>query len=191
VLFGEWLQTATDAGAKDATAMALATSGPDGVPSVRIVLLKSFDAQGFVWYTDCGSQKGRELQANNQASAVFYWRDFDRQARVTGPVSPVDPDTAREYFASRPLESRFSSAASEQSSPIVDRRVLEDRVQALQEQYPQGDVPMPERWGGYCLEPRSIEFWQGREGRLHDRFLYRRDPSQGDENGWRIERLQP
>jgi len=185
-LFGRWLGQASDAGAKDATAMALATVSADGTPSVRIVLLKEYSAEGFVWYTDYGSQKGLELASSPIASVVFYWRDFDRQARLTGPVSKVDPAVSRAYFQSRPVESRYSAAASRQSQPVASREVLEERVAALTAQHPDGDVPIPADWGGYCLDPSAIEFWQGREGRLHDRFRYSRS---GD--GWLIERLQP
>lgn len=186
VLFGSWLEQAMAAGSKDATAMSLATVSKEGVPSVRIVLLKEHDASGFVWYTDYRSPKGADLEANPIASAAFYWRDFDRQVRITGPVSRIDPDTSAEYFRTRPLESRYSAAASEQSRPIASRRVLEDRVAELMARHPDGDVPKPEGWGGYRLAADVIEFWQGREGRLHDRFRYTLGKT-----GWRVERLQP
>jgi len=185
-LFDGWLNQAVVAGARDATAMALATVAADGIPSVRIVLLKEFGPQGFVWYTDYRSQKGAELDENPVAAAVFYWRDFDHQVRITGPVSKVAAQTSDEYFHSRPVESRFSAAASEQSRPVADRRTLEDRVEALRARFPEDDVPMPASWGGYCLKPTCMEFWQGREGRLHDRFRYQRDGE-----GWQIDRLQP
>jgi pyridoxamine 5'-phosphate oxidase len=184
--FGRWLDVAVEAGAKDATAMALATASSVGMPSVRIVLLKEYGPEGFVWYTDYRSQKGRELADNPSASAVFYWRDFDRQVRITGAVERVDPETAADYFRSRPQDSRFSAAASEQSKPVADRQTLEDRVADLMVRYPDGEVPMPEDWGGYRLQPELFEFWQGREGRLHDRFRYVRSRS-----GWDVERLQP
>ena len=150
------------------------------------MLLKEFGQDGFVWYTDYRSQKGTELDENPVAAAVFYWRDFDHQVRVTGPVGKVTAQTSDEYFRSRPAESRFSAAASEQSQPVADRRTLEERVEALRDRYPDDDVPMPTGWGGYCLKPTCIEFWQGREGRLHDRFRYQRDGE-----GWQIHRLQP
>ena len=186
VLFGTWLDEALSAGAKDATAMALATATPDGVPSVRIVLLKEHGPEGFVWYTDQDSPKGAELAANPVASLAFYWRDFNRQVRLSGFVSKVDEATACAYFDARPEESRFSAAASTQSSPVADRRMLEDRVAALRTRYPDGRVPKPGHWGGYRLIPERIEFWQGRTGRLHDRFLYTRTGS-----GWHIQRLAP
>ncbi|MEM8769839.1 MAG: pyridoxamine 5'-phosphate oxidase [Pseudomonadota bacterium] len=185
-LFGAWLGAALDAGAKDATAMALATASVDGVPAVRIVLLKSHGPEGFIWFTDYLSQKGRELAANPQASLAFYWRDFDRQVRVTGTVGRVSAEESQAYFNSRPEESRFSAAASEQSQPVADRATLEARVAELRALHPDGDVPRPESWGGFVLAPESIEFWQGREGRLHDRFRYDRTTA-----GWEINRLQP
>jgi pyridoxamine 5'-phosphate oxidase len=172
--------------------MALASVNSAGIPSVRIVLLKHFAAdasdgpEGFCWYTDYRSLKGAELTANPAASAVFYWRDFDRQVRITGTVSRVDTASSQNYFDSRPLDSRFSAAASEQSARVADRQTLEDRVAALRARYPQGDVPRPADWGGFRLQPSSIEFWQGREGRLHDRFLYTKAAG-----AWSIERLQP
>lgn len=185
-LFGRWLDQAVSTGATDATAMALATAALDGTPSVRIVLLKEHGPDGFVWFTDYGSQKGQELSENPRASVAFYWRDFSRQVRVSGAVAAIDEETSRKYFDTRPVESRFSAAASDQSQPVPDRKTLEDRVAALRSQHPNDEVPMPAGWGGYCLTPVQIEFWQGREGRLHDRFRYVR------ENGnWSICRLQP
>ena len=193
ILFGAWLSQALDAGAKDATAMALATADRSAVPAVRIVLLKDHSAAGFTWFTDYDSQKGVEIEQNPIASAVFYWRDFDRQVRISGPVGKLDVETSKAYFNSRPADSRFSAAASKQSQPVADRRTLEERVVALRASYPDDDVPMPENWGGYRLQPERIEFWQGREGRLHDRFLYSRSDSPSDSSTavWLIERLQP
>ena len=191
-LFSHWFDAVVASGAKDASAMALATVDAAAVPSVRIVLLKHFAAdtsdgpEGFCWYTDYRSRKGAELAANPVSSAVFYWRDFDRQVRITGSVSRVDAASSQNYFDSRPLDSRFSAAASEQSAAVANRQTLEDRVAALRARYPEGDVPRPADWGGFRLQPWSIEFWQGREGRLHDRFLYTKAAG-----AWSIERLQP
>ncbi|MGE0621314.1 MAG: pyridoxamine 5'-phosphate oxidase [Pseudomonadales bacterium] len=185
-LFGDWLDQAIASGATDATAMALATATPDGVPSVRIVLLKEHGPDGFVWFTDYGSRKGRDLAANPVASLVFHWREFSHQVRISGAVARLDRARSETYFASRPADSRFSAAASDQSQPVSDRETLEARVAELRRQYPDGQVPMPEDWGGYVLTPQTMEFWQGREGRLHDRFLYTRTAA-----GWRIDRLQP
>ena len=185
-LFGTWLSDAMRTGAQDATAMALATASADGEPSVRIVLLKEHGPSGFVWFTDYGSRKGQELAENPRASLAFYWREFSRQVRISGTVTRVAESESRTYFATRPEDSRFSAAASDQSQPIGDREMLESRVAELRAQYPDGQVPMPDGWGGYCLRHENIEFWQGREGRLHDRFRYERA---GD--GWTILRLQP
>jgi pyridoxamine 5'-phosphate oxidase len=183
--FSLWLEDARAAQVKDATAMALATA-VDGMPSQRIVLLKHFDAAGFCWYTDKASQKGRELAANPQASLLFYWREFERQVRISGDVELLDDSLNDQYFHSRPADSRFSAAASQQSRPVDSRDTLKARIDALRAQHPEDDVPRPAQWGGYRLRPREIEFWQGRESRLHDRFRFCRDAAE-----WRIERLQP
>ncbi|MGD8417197.1 MAG: pyridoxamine 5'-phosphate oxidase [Pseudomonadales bacterium] len=185
-LFGHWLDQALASGATDATAMALATATPDGAPSVRIVLLKEHGPAGFVWYSDYTSRKGEELAANPRAALVFYWREFNHQVRIAGTVAKLDEAASRVYFESRPEESRFSAAASRQSRPVADRATLQAAVDGLRRAHPDGRVPMPSHWGGYVLTPESFEFWQGREGRLHDRFLYTRVPG-----GWKIQRLQP
>lgn len=186
VQFQRWFAEAVDAGIKDATAMVLATATPDGAPSVRVVLLKHFDEAGFCWYTDYRSQKGRELAANPRAALLFHWRELDRQVRITGTVSRLDERTGTAYFDSRPLESRLSAAASRQSEPVEGRDVLEARVEELRRRYPDGRVPKPAEWGGYRLAPESYEFWQGREGRLHDRFRFTREDGR-----WVAQRLQP
>jgi pyridoxamine 5'-phosphate oxidase len=185
-LFGAWLSEAMATGAEDATAMALATASAGAEPSVRIVLLKEHGPEGFVWFTDYGSQKGQEIAENPRASLAFYWGAFSRQVRISGAVSQVAVADSRAYFATRPEDSRFSAAASDQSQPIGGREMLEARVAELRAQHPDGEVPMPEGWGGYCLAPTTMEFWQGREGRLHDRFRYTRAG-----NAWSVLRLQP
>ena len=184
--FGLWLQNANDLNLIDSTAMTLATSTLDGMPSARIVLLKSFDERGFCWYTDSRSQKGQELSLNPQASLLFHWRDLSRQVRVQGIVEPLPAIDAEAYFNSRPEGSRFSAASSWQTSTVKNRQALEDEVQRLREQYPNGDVPRPESWIGYRLRPQYFEFWQGLVNRLHDRLVYRPN---GD--GWDMERLSP
>jgi len=186
VQFGRWLQDAIDIDAVDATAMTLATATADGVPSARIVLLKKFDDAGFCWFTDSRSQKGQELAANNQAALLFHWRDMSRQIRVQGSVEQLAAEQADSYFNSRPDGSRFSAAASHQSSLVKNRTELENEVQRLNELYPQGDVPRPEAWIGYRLKPVYFEFWQGLVNRLHDRLVYR-----PKNNGWSIERISP
>lgn len=174
--------------AKDATAMSLATADQEGWPSVRTVLLKDVNEQGFVWFTDTESQKGRELLANPKAEIHFYWHALERQVRIQGTVTRVDETMADKYFQSRPLGSRLSAVASHQSAPVDSRETLEAAIASLQAEYPDEQVPKPARWGGFCLEPLKIEFWQGRESRLHDRFVYRRDTASSP---WNISRIQP
>lgn len=185
-LFQRWLEAATAAGIADSTAMALATANAGGEPSVRVVLLKHFDAAGFCWYTDYRSRKGTDLSENPRAELMFHWREFDRQVRIYGSVEPLDETDSWEYFESRPADSRFSAAASRQSAPVADRETLEAAVAELRQRHPDGLVPKPAQWGGFRLVPCRFEFWQGREGRLHDRFRYARVGGQ-----WRITRLQP
>jgi len=184
--FQTWFGEALEAAVPDPTAMALATAGADGQPAVRIVLLKHFDADGFCWYTDYRSTKGRDLAANPRASCLFYWGPVHRQVRISGAVERLDAASADAYFASRPEDSRFSAAASCQSAPVGSREALEARVAELRRRHPDGAVPRPAEWGGFRLRPAAYEFWQGREGRLHDRFRFTRDDS-----GWQVERLQP
>ena len=181
-----WLEEAKQAELKDATAMTLATAGNDGMPDARIVLLKQFDEAGFCWYTSYNSPKGLQLDENGQACLLFYWREFDRQVRIQGKIQKLSAAEADEYFHSRPLESRFSAAASEQSQTIDSRAILEAKVEALQNINAES-VERPEDWGGYRLNPSTFEFWQGRENRLHDRFHY----TLHNTTNWLITRLQP
>ncbi|NKB98562.1 MAG: pyridoxamine 5'-phosphate oxidase [Pseudomonadales bacterium] len=180
--FTNWLSRALEDGLTDATAMSLATAGSDGAPSVRIVLLKAHDKDGLTFYSDYGSQKGQNLTENPKAELLFHWREHNRQVRIAGVVERTSRRDAEAYFESRPLASQLSAAASEQSQPITDRQALEDKVTQLQ----YGEPTCPENWGGYRLRPEKFEFWQGRENRLHDRFVYSRRDS-----GWQLERLQP
>lgn len=190
--FRHWLGDARERKILDATAMMLATADADGQPHSRVVLLKHFDADGFVWYTYQRSDKARQLEANPRAALLFYWCALERQVRIEGTVERLDPQGADDYFYSRPEGSRFSAAASEQSSPVADRGVLERRVAELHGEHPEGDVPRPEVWGGYRIRPVRFEFWQGRADRLHDRFAFERDDgaASGD-GGWTATRLQP
>jgi pyridoxamine 5'-phosphate oxidase len=184
--FAKWMDDAIAVSPDDATSMTLATASKEGMPSARIVLLKHFDADGFAWYTDYRSQKGAELAENPQAEIMFYWYGLERQVRIQGNVEKLSEAQGEKYFNERPLGSRISAAASHQSHPVESREALESSVKALEERYPEGDVPHPEQWGGYLLKPTRIEFWQGRESRLHDRFQFNLT-----DEGWSIQRLQP
>ncbi len=186
VQFGQWLQRARDLELLDATAMTLATADAAGQPSARIVLLKHFDAEGFCWYTDSRSLKGQHLEANPNAAILFHWRDLSRQVRVHGRVQQMPADDAEKYFLLRPEGSRFSAAASTQSTEIESRSHLEDEVLRLRAAYPDGDVPRPDAWIGYRLTPEYFEFWQGQDNRLHDRIVY--SPV---EAGWEMKRISP
>jgi len=185
--FRLWMADAREKKIIDATAMALGTADKSGQPHVRIVLLKRVDEEGFVWYTYQESDKGRQLQENPKASLLFYWCELERQVRIEGSVKMVDAADSDEYFHSRPEGSRFSAASSVQSSVVENRAVLETNVADLHKQYPDGNVPRPAVWGGYCLVPERYEFWQGRSDRLHDRFVY----SASEAGGWETSRLSP
>ena len=185
VQFSTWFEQVRAVEA-DPTAMALATATRDGRPSVRTVLLKGVDAGGFVFYTNYASRKARELDENGRAGLLFVWRTVERQVRVDGRVEKVDEADSDAYFASRPIESRWSVYASHQSAPIQSRAALEARYEAAREEY--GDtVPRPPWWGGYRVLPDEFEFWQGRASRLHDRLVYRRQA----DGVWARERLAP
>ena len=184
--FGRWFEEAEAAGTPLPEAMALATAASSGQPSVRMVLLKAFTASGFVFYSDYESRKGRELAETGRAALLFYWHALGRQVRAEGAVVRLSAAESDAYFATRPLGARVSAAVSRQSQVVPGREELERRVEELGAQLGDADLPRPERWGGYRLEPEAIEFWQHREDRLHDRLRYRRD---GD--AWRIERLSP
>jgi len=171
----------------EANTMALATAGTGGRPSVRTVLLKGVDQRGFIFYTNYGSRKGRELAANDNAALVFYWPELERQVCVTGKVSKLPRNESEQYFHSRPRGSQIAAAASDQSSPVPDRASLERLFRELESKFASGPVPMPENWGGYVLDPDRIEFWQGRASRLHDRFSYSRQA----DSQWDITRLSP
>jgi pyridoxamine 5'-phosphate oxidase len=194
--FRSWFDDAVAVGLPEPNAMVVATAAPDGQPSARTVLLKDVDARGFVFYTNLGSRKSLELAANPRASCVFPWFAMHRQVVVIGRVEPIDRDEAGEYFASRPQGSRLGAWASRQSTVIDGREGIEQRYADLQRDYPDGtDVPLPEFWGGWLVRPESVEFWQGRESRLHDRLRYRSSsgggPSLADPSSWVVERLSP
>jgi pyridoxamine 5'-phosphate oxidase len=185
--FRKWFDEALAADLREPNAMTLATATPDGRPSARILLLKGFDERGFVFYTNYEGRKSWELETNPYAALVFYWGELERQVRIEGHVSRVSEEESDAYFEGRPRGSQLGAWVSEQSRPVRDRGALEERLRELEAEYEGRDVPRPPFWGGYRVEPEVIEFWQGRENRLHDRLRYRRSES----GGWRRERLQP
>jgi pyridoxamine 5'-phosphate oxidase len=186
ILFQSWLDEARAADGLEADAMAVATATAEGEPSVRIVLMKSFDEQGLVFFTNYSSRKGDELEQNPRAALLFHWPALGRQVRIEGPVSRVDRAESEAYARSRPRESQLSALASPQSQVVPDREWLERRVEGLDREHAGADLPVREDWGGYRVEPEAWEFWQHRDNRLHDRHRYERTPG-----GWRVERLAP
>jgi pyridoxamine 5'-phosphate oxidase len=187
IQFEHWFRDAMDANIVETNAMTLATASPDGYPSARIVLLKGFDPDGFVFFTNYESRKGRELAENPHASLLFYWPQLTRQVRVDGDVSRVSTEESNAYFQSRGELSRLGAWASHQSQVIASRDVLDTRLQELRIEYADGDIPLPPFWGGFRLVPRSFEFWHGRPNRLHDRLCYERQP----DGTWHTQRLSP
>jgi pyridoxamine 5'-phosphate oxidase len=185
--FRSWFDEALAADLHEPNAMTLATATPEGRPSARVVLLKGFDERGFVFYTSYVGRKSEELETNPNCALVFYWGELERQVRVEGRASRVSEEESDEYFGSRPRGSRLGAWASEQSRPVEGRGALEERLRGLEAEYEGREVPRPPFWGGYQVEPEVIEFWQGRENRLHDRLVYRRS----DNGEWGRERLQP
>jgi len=186
VLFNRWFRDASEAGALQPDAVTLATATRSGTPSARMVLFKGVEDSAFVFYSNHGSRKGRELVQNNRAAMVFFWSITRHQVRVSGTVRRLSREASAEYFHSRPRGAQLSALASRQSRVVASRGVLEKAVLALAKRYPD-EVPLPRDWGGYALTPRWIEFWENREDRLHDRLRYVRQPG----GAWRIERLSP
>jgi pyridoxamine 5'-phosphate oxidase len=184
--FEIWMTEAIEADMDDPNAMVLATATADGKPSARIVLLRGFDRQGFVFFTNYDSQKSREIEENPQASLLFYWSNLERQIRLEGAISKTNRRLSQEYFASRPRASQIGAWASAQSRTIESRQELEEKISEAEKRFAGRKVDCPEFWGGYILKPRSFEFWQGRESRLHDRLRYSKTKS-----AWKIERLSP
>lgn len=184
--FLEWFNEYKAGQPPEPTAMAIATASKDGEPSVRFVLLKSFGADGFVFFTNYKSEKAKNLEQNPRASLVFYWNPQNRQVRVSGRVEKTSALESDEYFATRPVESQLGAWASQQSEPVESRETLEARMNELRAKYAGKAVPRPPHWGGFRVIPERIEFWQGRTGRLHDRFVFERVPG-----GWNIQRLCP
>jgi pyridoxamine 5'-phosphate oxidase len=184
--FASWFGEAGTAGVREPEAAALATASADGVPSVRMVLVKAFDERGFVFFSDYTSRKGRELAVNPCAALLFHWDPLGRQVRIEGPVKRTSAEESAAYIRTRPRSSQVSALASPQSQTLESREELERRVAELERRYANGELPMPSSWGGFRLAPETLEFWQQRHDRLHDRLRYRRA---GD--SWLIERLAP
>ena len=187
VEFARWFAEVQESQLPEANAMTLATATAGGAPSARIVLLKAFDQRGFVFFTDYRSRKGIELEENPRAALVFYWGELERQVRITGAVTRTSAEESQEYFRSRPLGSRFGAWASHQSRVIAGRAAIEADLREIEARFAAGEVPLPPHWGGFRVAPDAIEFWQGRENRLHDRIRYARQR----DGAWRIERLSP
>lgn len=184
--FKTWFDKSNESNLPEANTMFLATCSKHLIPSVRTVLLKSFDKNGFVFFTNYSSRKGNDLNENPFASLLFFWKDMGRQIRIEGVTEKVSKDESDIYFHSRPYESQLAALASEQSAVIDSRDILEKKFNELNEKYKNNTVPLPDFWGGYRLIPYKIEFWQGRQNRLHDRILY----TKGNDT-WKIERLSP
>jgi pyridoxamine 5'-phosphate oxidase len=185
--FRVWFAAAAEAGLRMPEAAAVATASNDGAPSVRMVLVKQADHRGFVFYTNYESRKARELAVNPFAALLFYWDPLGRQVRIEGTVQRTTAEESAAYIRSRARGSQLSALSSPQSRPVESRAALEARVAELTDRYADADLPQPEAWGGFRLNPQTFEFWQNRDDRLHDRLLYRRRPA----GGWAIERLAP
>lgn len=185
--FRRWFEEALSADLHEPNAMTIATATRDGRPSARVVLLKGFNERGFVFHTNYEGRKGRELEANPNCALAFYWGELERQVRIEGRATRVPDKESDAYFASRPRGSQLGAWASEQSRPVEDRTELERRLKELEEEYEGREIPRPSFWGGFRVEPERMEFWQGRENRLHDRLLY----SESGGGAWKIQRLQP
>ena len=186
--FGKWLEQAlkTSTNSIEPYAMTLATSNKQGRVSARTVILRSFDKKGFVFYTNYESLKAKQINENPYVALCFYWYWLERQVRIEGKISKTSREVSEEYFKTRPYENQIGAWASEQSAIVENRELLETNFAKLEQKHPKGQVPLPDFWGGYCVKPESFEFWQGRSGRLHDRFFYSK---RGQE--WCIKRLCP
>lgn len=185
--FGVWMDEALRSEVMEPTAMVLATVGKDFKPSARMVLLKKVEKDGFVFFTNYESKKGWQIAENGQVAITFFWKELERQVRIEGKAVKTQPELSDEYFHSRPYESRLSAASSPQSRKVADRAALEHIKQEVKNRWPGDYIPRPEHWGGYKVIPETIEFWQGRRSRLHDRILYER----GDNGKWESSRLAP
>ncbi len=185
--FKMWMKEAIDFGLSDPTAMTLATVNAQGQPSQRIVLLKKFDAEGFVFFTNYGSKKAEDMAINPNVGMHFPWHEMDRQVKIAGVASKISKAESLKYFLSRPRESQLAAWASKQSQPITSRQFLMSQFASMKQKFSEGEIPLPDFWGGIRVVPESMEFWQGSVSRLHDRFVYRR----GDNSQWDVNRLSP
>jgi pyridoxamine 5'-phosphate oxidase len=185
-MFGRWYVEAREVGIHEPNAMVVATASADGAPSARLVLLKGFSDDGFVFFTNTHSRKGDELAANPSCALLFPWHPLERQVRVDGVAEPLPQEAVDAYFAQRPRSSQIGAWASHQSRPVAGREELAHEYAAVESRFDGTEVPTPEEWGGYLVRPAVVEFWQGRPGRMHDRLVYRREGA-----GWRTERLAP
>lgn len=185
--FDRWWKDAIESELDEVNAMTLATADATGAPSARIVLLKGFDERGFVFFTNYNSKKGQDIAANPRVSLVFFWKELERQVNISGSIEKVPVAESDAYFQSRPVGSRIGAWCSPQSTVIADRQILEDNITKYQAQFGDGPIPKPDHWGGYLVQPKTVEFWQGRSSRLHDRIKYLKK----DQGLWIIERLAP
>ncbi len=186
VLFDRWFEQARSAGLTEPNAMSLATVSASGEVSIRTVLLKLYDARGFVFFTNYGSRKAQDIAENANVALLFPWIALERQIKITGPAEKISTAESLKYFQSRPHGSQIGAWVSNQSQPLTSRQVLEGTFQKMWNKFKEGQVPLPDFWGGYRVVPKTIEFWQGRKNRLHDRFAY-----QKQNEGWTTERLMP
>ncbi len=186
IQFTKWYESILNSKLNEPTAMMLSTADANGNPSARIVLLKEIDDSGFVFYTNYGSRKGKDLKENPKAALTFFWDELRRQIRIEGSIEKISRETSKEYFSSRPRESQIGAWVSAQSSVISNRDILENKFDELDEKFGNEEIPLPDFWGGYKLIPNYFEFWQGRDNRLHDRIYYKKE---NDE--WKIFRIAP
>lgn len=187
IQFAIWMQMAVEMNILEPNAVHLATVGTDGMPSLRVVLLRNFDERGFVFFTNYQSHKGRDMERTGKAALNFFWPELFRQVRIEGTVTRLEDWDSDEYFNSRPRESQIGAWASEQSEPLISRIELEQKFENLTKEYAGKEIPRPEHWGGYRIKPVAIEFWLGRLSRLHDRVKYERK----EDDSWKIYRLNP